>query len=225
MEFIITQASSFAKDIDNLIILIFYITGFWLILAQFIFVYFIVKYRKSKNATASYISGDNPKDKKFIKIADVAIILCDIVIIFFAIVAWYNIKQVIPPPDETIRVVGYQWAWKFVHPGADKQLDTEDDIVTVDELHLRKDALYNYKLQSVDVLHSFSIPAFRLKQDAIPGREILGWFKPIKTGNFDFQCAEICGIGHGVMYATVQVYEDAEYEQWILENSPVVASQ
>ena len=79
-------------------------------------------------------------------------------------------------------MVAQQWAWSFVHPGPDGQLDTADDIKTVDELHVKVDTLYHFKLESRDVLHSFSVPVFRLKQDVIPGRVITGWFQPTQTG-------------------------------------------
>jgi cytochrome c oxidase subunit 2 len=117
-------------------------------------------------------------------------------------------------------VVAQQWAWSFVHPGADGRLDTEDDIKTVDELHLQTDRLYHYKLEARDVIHSFSIPVFRLKQDAIPGRVVTGWFKTNGlTGEFDVQCTEICGIGHGIMGARVKLETPAQHAAWIEQNS------
>jgi cytochrome c oxidase subunit 2 len=120
-----------------------------------------------------------------------------------------------------VRVIGQQWAWTFVHPGPDGTIDTADDITTVDELHLQIDTLYHYKLEARDVLHSFSIPAFRLKQDAVPGRVITGWFEPTLTGRYDFQCAEICGIGHGLMAATVFVESADDHAAWIEQKSPI----
>ena len=79
------------------------------------------------------------------------------------------------------------------------------DIRTIDELHVKVDTVYHYELGARDVLHSFSVPVFRLKQDAVPGRIIKGWFKANKTGEWDIQCAEICGIGHGLMGARIAV--------------------
>ena len=74
-------------------------------------------------------------------------------------------------------IIGQQWAWTIVHPGLDKKLGTEDDVFTVDEMRIKVGKTYHYKLQATDVMHSFSIPVFRLKQDALPGREITGWFQ------------------------------------------------
>ena len=101
------------------------------------------------------------------------------------------------------------------NPGPDNILDTEDDIVTIDELHIEVGKVHHYKLSSKDVLHDFSVPVFRLKQDAVPGRVITGWFKPIKTGEFDIQCAEMCGIGHGIMAAKLYIHSKEDYAKWL----------
>ena len=71
------------------------------------------------------------------------------------------------------------------------------------------------------MLHNFSVPVFRLKQDAIPGRVITGWFKPTLTGQHDVQCAEICGIGHGLMGAQIFIETPDAHAAWMAENSPV----
>lgn len=107
----------------------------------------------------------------------------------------------------------------FQHPGPDGQLDTADDIKTVDELHVEKDKLYHFELTSRDVLHSFSVPVFRLKQDAIPGRVIRGWFEPTRAGSYDIQCTEICGIGHGIMNARIVVDTPEAHSAWIASKS------
>ena len=121
-----------------------------------------------------------------------------------------------PPDGRHSKLLGVT----FVHPGPDNQLDTDDDIAMVDELHLEVDTTYHFKLESTDVLHSFSIPVFRIKQDAVPGREITGWFEPNKVGVYDVQCAEMCGIGHGIMGARVHVETPAEHAAWVRENAP-----
>lgn len=118
-------------------------------------------------------------------------------------------------------MIGQQWAWSFVHPGPDGEIDTADDIANTDELHLEVDKLYHYKLESRDVLHSFSVPVFRLKQDAIPGRVITGWFQPTMTGTYDIQCAEICGIGHGLMPARVVIETPEQHAAWVASHSPL----
>jgi cytochrome c oxidase subunit 2 len=115
--------------------------------------------------------------------------------------------------------VAQQWAWVFVHGGPDRKLGTADDIVTVDELHVQVDRVYQFELMSKDVLHSFSVPVFRLKQDAVPGRTIRGWFKPTQRGRFDIQCAEICGIGHGLMPGAIVIESTEEHQAWLRAQS------
>ncbi len=215
MDFILPQASTSATQVDFLIELIFVIVGVWFILAEGVLFYLIFRFRKKEGVKAQYITGEKHEENKWVHIPHNLILVFDVIIIIFAIKIWYGVKQHLPAPDETIRVIGQQWAWTFVHPGKDKILGTDDDVAKVDELRLKVGTTYHFQLTSKDVLHSFSIPAFRLKQDAIPGRIITGWFKPTKTGEYDFQCAEICGIGHGIMQAKVFVENEADHNKWL----------
>ena len=215
MESLIVAASSFASTIDNVILVVAILGGFWFFVAEGVLFYFIFKYRRSTNPTAGYITGEKKEEKKWIHLPHNLIIFCDLFIIFFAVRAWYIVKQDLPPPDETIRVIGRQWSWLVIHPGADKTIGTADDIEMVDELRLKVDTTYHFKLESIDVLHSFSIPVFRLKQDAVPGRVITGWFKPTKVGRYDLQCAEMCGIGHGIMMGEVLVESEEDHNKWL----------
>lgn len=223
MEYILPQASTSAVDIDFLINLIFYIVGAWLILAEAVLFYFIFKFRRKEGQKAQYITGEKHEEMKWIHLPHNLILLFDIAIIVFAIRVWYNVKQYQPPADEEVNVIGQQWSWRFVHPGLDKKLGTADDVETVDEFRVKVDTTYHFHLTSEDVLHSFSVPAFRLKQDAIPGRIITGWFKPTKIGKYDFQCAEICGIGHGIMQSQLIVETAADHEKW-LQAQPKIAA-
>jgi|TARA_B100000959_G_scaffold32262_1_gene30699 cytochrome c oxidase subunit 2 len=217
------QASSYARDIDGLFGLITFLVGFWFIVSEGVFFYLIFRFRrKSPDQKAQYISGEEPHQKQWISIPHILVILCDIVLIVGTVFVWYKVKQDLPdPPDrQTIRVTGQQWAWTFQHPGKDGELDTEDDVILVDELHLKVNTVYHFKLESKDVLHSFSIPAFRIKQDSLPGREITGWFEPIIPGEYDIQCAEMCGIGHGLMWGRLYVHTEEEFNQWQEEMNP-----
>jgi len=220
IERFVEQASSYAADIDSLVSLIAWLVGFWGFLVLIVFFGFIVMFRRQEGRRAEYITGEEKHQKRWITIPHDLVLLCDILIIVGAINVWYNIKQDLPEADSKVRVIGQQWAWSFVHPGADGKLDTEDDIKTVDELHVVANQVYHYKLESRDVLHDFSVPSFRLKQDAVPGRIITGWFKPTQTGTYDIQCAEMCGVGHGLMPAKVVVESPAAHKAWIEANSP-----
>ncbi len=212
---LLPQVSSYAADLDSLYLTLSVIIWFWFACAEGMFFWLLWRYRYQEGKPAEYVTGNEKHLKRWITIPHALIILCDLVVIAGAMRVWYDVKQDLPEKDLEVRVIAQQWAWSFVHPGPDGQIDTDDDIKTVDHLHLVEGKTYHYKLESRDVLHSFSIPVFRLKQDAIPGREITGWFKPIKTGVYDIQCAEMCGIGHGIMAAKVTISTQEEHDAWM----------
>lgn len=215
----VVAASTYAKDIDFVFELIFYLVGFWFLLAEGVFFWLIFKFKAKKGENGQYITGEKKSEMRWITWPHYLVLVCDIAIVITAVRVWVAVKQDLPEADATVRVIGQQWAWSFVQPGPDGVIDTDDDIKTVDELHIEVDKTYHYRLSSRDVLHSFSVPVFRLKQDAIPGREIVGWFKPTKTGTFDIQCAEMCGIGHGLMPARIVIESAEQHAAWVQEQS------
>jgi cytochrome c oxidase subunit 2 len=214
------QASSYASSIDGLILLIGWIVGIWFLFAELVFFYLIFRYRHRDGRKGEYITGEEKHQKRWITIPHALVLVCDIFIIVGAVRVWYDIKQNLPPADATIRIVAQQWAWSFVQPGPDGQLDTADDIKTVDDLHVEVGKTYHFQLEARDVLHDFSVPVFRLKQDAIPGRVITGWFKATLPGDYDIQCAEICGIGHGLMAGRIHVESPEAHAAWMQANAP-----
>ena len=217
------QASSFAASVDGLILLITGMVGFWFILANIVFFGLIWRFRAKPGVKSRYVTGSEPHLKRWITIPHALVLVCDVFIIVGAMRVWYNIKQRLPEADATVRVIGQQWAWVFQYPGTDGTFDTADDFFTTDDLYVENGKTYHFQLQSRDVIHDFSVPVFRLKQDAVPGRTITGWFKPTRTGTFDIQCAEICGIGHGVMAGRIHVQDTAEHAAWIAGHSPAGA--
>lgn len=122
-------------------------------------------------------------------------------------------------PDLVVEVVGQQWVWLFEYP--------DHGVSTVNELVLPVDRLvrFNVTARDSDVLHSFWIPAFRVKIDAVPGLVTHAATTPTSTGTFDddvnfrVQCAELCGFGHAGMAARVRVVEEAEFDAWVAEKA------
>ncbi len=221
-----TGASTYAHSIDHLFLLIAALVGFWLIVAEVVLFTLVFRFREKAGRPTRHITGDEKELHRWITIPHTLVILCDIVIIVPAIMLWYNIKQAMPPADHTVRVYAQQWAWSFQEPGPDGVLDTADDIRTVGELHVTVDATYHYELVSRDVVHSFAIPSFRLKQDALPGRTITGWFRPSRVGTYDIQCTQMCGLGHGMMAGRIIVETQQDHAAWLMRNSnPTVAGQ
>ena len=219
LERYVTAASTYAHTIDHLFILIAVLVGFWLIAAEGMMFGLIFKFRAKDGRPTQYITGEEPHLKRWISIPHYLIIVCDIVIVAAAVTVWYNIKQVMPPADATVRVIGQQWAWSFQEPGPDGVLDTADDIRTVGEMHVVVNTTYHFELLSRDVVHSFAVPAFRLKQDALPGRTITGWFRPNRVGTYDIQCTQMCGIGHALMAGRIIVETQQDHAAWLLRNS------
>jgi cytochrome c oxidase subunit II len=219
----VPAVSTYARDVDFVFSLIFWIVGFWTVVTVGVFFWLMVRFRARDGVKSQYITGELKSEKKWITYPHLLVLVCDVFIVVAAVRVWYEVKQDLPPAQETVRVVAQQWAWSFVHPGPDGALDTADDIRTVDELHVKADTLYHFKLASRDVLHSFSIPVFRLKQDVIPGRIITGWFKATKTGTYDIQCAEICGIGHALMPARVVIETPEQHTAWMASQTGSVA--
>lgn len=211
----VAQASSYAPDVDRLILLVGLIVGAFFLAAEFVLVWLIFKFRARPGVRARYITGEKTSEMKWVSYPHYLVLLFDIVIVAAALRVWSDVKIDLPPGEEQVRIVAQQWAWTFVHAGPDGRLDTADDIRTVNALNLQVNRLYHYELHSKDVLHGFSVPAFRLKQDAVPGRAIVGWFRPTVTGEFDIQCAEICGIGHGLMPARVHIRSAEAQAAWM----------
>jgi cytochrome c oxidase subunit II len=212
--------SSYAGDIDNLILIIGIIVMAWFFAALGLFLYFIVKFREKPGQQSMHIDGYNPMHKRWITYPHNAVLVFDVVVLVLAVSVWNRVKIDQPEPQDHIKVIGQRWAWTFVHAGKDGKLDTTDDIKTADELHVKLGDVVRFEGTSKDVLHSFSVPAFRLKQDVIPGRWNNGWFKAQQAGTYDIQCTEICGIGHGVMRARVVVDAPDDHAKWVAANSP-----
>lgn len=218
-------ASSFAASIDHLIWLVTWMVAFWFTVTSIAFFWLIWRFRAKPGVRTQYLEGHEPHVKQWISRPHILVLVCDVIIIVAAMRVWYNIKQAQPAAEAQIRVIGQQWAWVFQYPGADQTFDTPDDFYTSDDLYVENNKTYHFQLRSRDVIHDFSVPAFRLKQDAIPGRTITGWFKPTLAGTYDVQCAEICGIGHGVMGGRIHVQDAAEYGRWVAEHSAVASAQ
>jgi len=223
MQFLM-QGSSYAASIDGVIIIVALITGFWLLVAEGFLFWLIWRFRERPGVRTQYVQGDEKHIKAFINVPHGFILVCDVLIIVAAMRVWYTIKQDLPRADHTVRVIGQQWAWVFQYPGYDGRLDSPDDFYTTDEMFVETNKTYHFQLRSRDVIHDFSVPVFRLKQDAVPGRTITGWFKPTRTGVFDIQCAEICGLGHGVMAGRIHVQNAAQHAAWLANQNSAAAA-
>jgi cytochrome c oxidase subunit 2 len=111
-----------------------------------------------------------------------------------------------PAAAMEVYVVGKQWMWKLQHPGGQREIN---------ELHIPMGRPVKLTMTSEDVIHSFYVPAFRIKADVVPGKYTTTWFEATKTGEYHLFCAEYCGTSHAIMGGRIVVLEPAEYERWL----------
>ena len=126
------------------------------------------------------------------------------------------------PPDDamTVSVVGKRWMWKLQHPTGQREIN---------ELHVPVGRAVKLVITSEDTIHSFFVPAFRIKKDAVPGRYNVAWFRATKPGSYHLFCAEYCGTEHARMGGRVVVMEPEAYQTWLAggppAESPVLAGE
>jgi cytochrome c oxidase subunit 2 len=113
-----------------------------------------------------------------------------------------------------IIVLARQFEWNVTYPGPDGALGTPDDFDVLNQLHAVVNQPVHVHLRAEDVLHSFFLPQLRVKQDAVPGKEISVWFEATATGDYVLGCAELCGTGHTTMDGMLTVHSEADYQAW-----------
>lgn len=214
MSFLPENVSTYGDGVDFIIHVIVVVVGTWLILAELALIYFAVRYRKKDGRKAVYEPATSWKAMSWVLLPVVLVVICDLAIEGLGTETWETIKEHVPATDHEVQIVGKQFEWQFVHAGMDGKLGTDDDVLLPGELHVPVGTPVKFYLQSEDVIHSFFVPNLRLKQDAIPGRTIPGWFEVTKEGQFQIACAELCGIGHGKMMGTLYAHSPADYETW-----------
>jgi cytochrome c oxidase subunit 2 len=208
------QASTFAPKLDRLYWFLIGVSGFFSALIILLLLFFAVKYRRRPNVPA-----EKTKQSLGLELLWTAIPLM-LVMVMFVWGADLFLDESIPPRGaEEIYVVGKQWMWKAQHSTGRREIN---------ELHLPVGRAVKLTLASQDVIHSFFIPAFRVKQDAVPGQYRTMWFEPSKPGEYHLFCAEYCGTDHSKMIGRIVVMEDMAYQTWLggyTEETPVQAGE
>jgi cytochrome c oxidase subunit II len=207
-----TNASSYGGDVDRIFYIILYITGAVFVIVEGGLLLFLIKYRRREGRTATYTHGNNKAELVWTTVP--AVIVLSLALLSQKV--WSAVKDPAHFPPDAIQVGVHvkQFEWQFTMPGPDGKLGTDDDIFRKNELHVQVDRNYAVQLTSQDVIHSFFIPAFRLKQDVVPGMTIVAWFRPTRAGVYDLACAQLCGIGHYRMEAKVYVHSAADFARW-----------
>jgi len=247
--FLPAPASEHGHLIDMNFDLALLFTGIVFVVTQILLFYFAYKFRYRKKRKAYYF----PENNKL----EVAWTIIPAIVLTFLIVkglnSWYAITADAPEDKIVFEATGRQFAWVLRYPGVDGELGTlagRDKVSPTNELGIdwndpssKDDFLANdivlpvgkpveVKIEAMDVLHSFFLPQFRVKMDAVPGITTRFWFVPTITTaemreklgdpefNFELACAELCGRGHSSMRKVVTIVTPEEYEKWVQEQTP-----
>jgi len=230
----LTELASNWSTIDFTLDVTFWVTGIVFIAVNLFMAYAVIRYRYNKNRRSEY----KPEDKKLegwltgVTALGVAAMLTP------GLFVWADFVTV-PEEAHVIEAVSQQWNWSYRLPGKDGKFgavesryvsdenpfgmerddpDGQDDVlVSSQTVHLPVDKPVKVNLRSKDVLHNFAVAQFRVKMDMVPGLVTYLWFTPIRTGEFEILCEELCGVAHHAMRGMVVVDEQADYDAWLAE--------
>jgi len=197
------NASNFVEGVDFSMYLILGISVFFLVGITVVMVYFLFRYSKKNNPVATNIAHNT-----YLEVIWTVIPTILVLIMFWY--GWTGYKPMLTAPDDAMEIdaIGQMWKWTFKYPNG----KTSDSLV----VPINKSVKLN--LISKDVLHSLYIPAFRIKQDVVPGVDNMMWFIGQKLGTYDILCAEYCGQLHSYMLSTVSVIEHDDYDNWLVSS-------
>jgi len=194
-------ASTGAGNVDALYIFLVLISGFMCLAIFTMIVIFALRFRRRRGVEAEQIEGSTALEITW------SVVPLGIFMVIFAWGAIIYFKERTPPRGATeVYVVAKQWMWKLEH---------EEGLREINELHVPVGRDVKMIMTSQDVIHSFYIPAFRIKQDVLPGRYTTLWFRATKPGVYHLFCAEYCGSQHSGMIGQVVVMEPAQYQAWL----------
>lgn len=207
----VTQASNFVQGVDTAFLVILGISFIFLIGLTVVMLVFIFKYNKKRNPKATQIEGSVSLEI----IWTVVPFLLTMLMFYYGWAGWKPMQKA-PKDAMEVTVYGRMWNFTFEYENG-KRTDT---------LYLPKDKPVKLNLVAMDVLHSLYIPAFRVKQDMVPGLENNSmWFEPQKEGTYELYCAEYCGLQHSYMYTYVKVLEDSAFQTWMVDTTQVSTAE
>jgi cytochrome c oxidase subunit 2 len=212
----IDNISTFGAEVDSLYFVVLVVTGVAFFLVEGVLIYFLIRYRHREGHKAIYTHGNRRVEILWTVVP--GFMLFGLAVYQYG--AWTQIK--IDRPDESeavvISVMSNQFEWFATYPGPDGQFETADDIkAPINVIHVPVNQPVIIRLGSVDVLHSFFVPALRLKQDAVPGTTLRVWFEATKPGEYEIVCTELCGLGHYRMRGLLMVENETDFQTWLAE--------
>lgn len=200
------DASNFVSTFDTAFFSVVWISLILLVGITMLMLYFVFKYNRKKNKKSADIEGNTKLEIIWTTIPTLLVIG----MFYFGWAGWRPMKTA---PADAFKVTTTARMWNF-------SFEYENGKIS-DELVVPLGMPVKLKLVSVDVLHSVFIPAFRVKEDIVPGRDKMMWFIPQRAGNYDLYCSEYCGLRHSYMGANVKVLAKADFDKWYTDTSAV----
>ncbi len=206
----VSNASNFVHGVDTAFMVILGIAFLFLIGLTVVMLYFVYKYNKKRHPKAEQIEGST-------KLEIIWTVVPFLITMFMFYYGWAGWKPMNKPPKDAMEITVYGRMWNFSFE--------YDNGRRTDTLFLPKDRPVKLNLVAMDVIHSLYIPAFRVKQDMVPGKENnFMWFEPQKEGTYELFCAEYCGLQHSYMYTYVEVMPELDFDTWLADTTSVSAS-
>ena len=193
-------SSNFVQSVDTAFLFILVVSVFFLVLITGLMIYFVIRYSRKRNPQATNIHGNIP-----LEVAWTVIPTLLVLVMFW--MGWKGYKDMATPPEDAmvVDVTAQMWIWKFQY----------DNGLKSDTLYVPVNKAVKVRLKSLDVNHSFYVPAFRVKKDVIPNRDNMVWFEADQIGSYDIFCAEYCGLNHSYMLNKVVVMPQMDFERWM----------
>ena len=214
-------ASTFVGEIDWMYNTILVITGIAFVLVEAVLVWFLWKYRARPGQRAHYTHGNMKAEIIWTSVPAVVVIWIGLA----SVGGWNRMKTQVPAGAIPVSILAKQFEWLVTYPGGDGRLGGADDFTVRSQLHVPVNRPVVATLQAEEVIHSFFVPQFRVKQDVVPGMTMRVWFQPTKVGTYEIACAELCGMGHYRMRASVTVHTQEDYDRWLAGRRSSVASR
>lgn len=198
------DASNFVHGVDKAFMFILGISFLFLIGLTLTMLYFMFKYNRKKNPQATQIKGSTKLEIIWTVIPTILVL----VMFYYGWLGWSPMKKA-PKDTFDIQVTGRMWNFLFEYQNGKKS----------DTLFVPMNKAIKMNIVSMDVIHAFYIPAFRVKEDVVPGREKMAWFIPQREGYFEIFCAEYCGLNHSYMYNYVKVMPEDKFNAWYADTT------
>ena len=222
--------------VDRVFLIVLAITGVMFVVIQLALAVLVFRFSRRREGGIQAGNRRPSFEKWFAITAGLIVFLVDVAVFSMGESEWFKAWGAAPDDAALVEVTGEQFMWNFRYPGSDgvfgktdprlitasnplgvdsQDRSAADDVLSTNQLHLVAGKPVRLRIRSRDVIHSFNLPHFRVKQDAVPGMIIELWFIPSREGQFEIVCNQLCGLAHYRMKAFLTVESQQTFEQWV----------